>query len=143
MKLIYHLTNSHTEEEDNPCFIHFFYYLCKRNMKLLLGMLVGSLAQVLTFLQLQGRWKFEWMRNNQWLVVLMGIPISILFMTSVSLMVQHFDGQLWPSRLIGFVIGTIMFTILSVTLFGEPITVKTGVCLLLSLMILMVQLFWK
>jgi hypothetical protein len=112
-------------------------------MKLLLGMLVGSLAQVLTFLQLQGRWKFEWMRNNQWLVVLMGIPISILFMTSVSLMVQHFDGQLWPSRLIGFVIGTIMFTILSVTLFGEPITVKTGVCLLLSLMILMVQLFWK
>jgi len=112
-------------------------------MKLILGMLVGSLAQVLTFLQLQGRWKFEWMKNNQWLVVLMGIPISILFMTSVGLMVQHFDGQLWPSRLIGFVIGTIMFTILSVTLFGEPITVKTGVCLLLSLMILMVQLFWK
>jgi hypothetical protein len=112
-------------------------------MKLLLGMLVGSLAQVLTFLQLQGRWKFEWMRNNQWLVVLMGIPISILFMTSVGLMVQHFDGQLWPSRLIGFVIGTIMFTILSVTLFGEPITIKTGVCLVLSLMILMVQLFWK
>ena len=112
-------------------------------MKLILGMLVGSLAQVLTFLQLQGRWKYECMRNNQWLVVLMGIPISILFMTSVSLMVQHFDGQLWPSRLIGFVIGTIMFTILSVTLFGEPITVKTGVCLLLSLMILMVQLFWK
>jgi hypothetical protein len=112
-------------------------------MKLLLAILVGSLAQVLTFLQLQGRWKFEWMRNNQWLVVLMGIPISILFMTSVSLMVQHFDGQLWPSRLIGFVIGTIMFTILSVTLFGEPITIKTGVCLILSLMILMVQLFWK
>jgi len=58
-------------------------------------------------------------------------------------MVQHFDGQLWPSRLIGFVIGTIMFTIMSVSLFGEPITIKTGVCLLLSLMILMVQLFWK
>jgi hypothetical protein len=73
----------------------------------------------------------------------MGIPISILFMTSVGLMVQHFDGQLWPSRLIGFVIGTIMFTIMSVSLFGEPITIKTGVCLLLSLMILMVQLFWK
>jgi hypothetical protein len=112
-------------------------------MKLLLAILVGSLAQVLTFLQLQGRWKFECMRNHQWLVVLMGIPISILFMTSVGLMVQHFDGQLWPSRLIGFVIGTIMFTIMSVSLFGEPITIKTGVCLLLSLMILMVQLFWK
>jgi len=112
-------------------------------MKLLLAMLVGALAQVLTFLQLQGRWKFEWMRNNQWLVVLMGIPISILFMTSVGLMVEHFNGQLWPSRLIGFVLGTIMFTILSITLFGEPITLKTGVCLGLSFLILMVQLFWK
>jgi len=79
-------------------------------MKLLLGMLIGSLAQVLTFFQLQGRFKFEWMKTHQWAVVLLGIPISILFMTSVSLMVQHFDGQLWPSRLIGFVIGTIMFT---------------------------------
>lgn len=112
-------------------------------MKLILGMLVGTLAQVLTFLQLQGRWKYEWMRTHQWAVVLLGIPISILFMTSVSLMVQHFDGQLWPSRLIGFVIGTIMFTIMSITLFGEPVTMKTAICLVLSFMILMVQLFWK
>lgn len=112
-------------------------------MKLLLGMLVGVLAQTLTFLQLQGRWKFEWMKDHQWVMVLLGIPISILFMTSVSLMVEHFDGQLWPSRLIGFVIGTIMFTIMSVTLFGEPITMKTAICLTLSFIILMVQLFWK
>lgn len=112
-------------------------------MKLVLGMLVGTLAQILTFLQLQGRWKYEWMKDNQWAMVLLGIPISILFMTSVSLMVQHFDGQLWPSRLIGFVIGTVMFTIMSITLFGEPITLKTAICLMLSFMILIVQLFWK
>jgi putative Ca2+/H+ antiporter (TMEM165/GDT1 family) len=112
-------------------------------MKLLLGILVGVLAQTLTFLQLQGRWKYEWMRDHQWVMVLLGIPISILFMTSVSLMVQHFDGQLWPSRLIGFVIGTVMFTIMSVSLFGEPITIKTAICLVLSLIILMVQLFWE
>jgi len=112
-------------------------------MKLILGMLVGVLAQTLTFLQLQGRWKYEWMRDHQWVMVLLGIPISMLFMTSVSLMVQHFDGQLWPSRLIGFVIGTVMFTIMSVSLFGEPITIKTAICLALSFIILMVQLFWK
>ena len=63
-------------------------------MKLILGMLVGVLAQTLTFLQLQGRWKYEWMKDHQWVMVLLGIPISMLFMTSVSLMVQHFDGQL-------------------------------------------------
>ena len=53
-------------------------------MKLLLGMLIGLTAQALTFLQLQGRWKFEWMKTHQWAVVLLGIPISILFMTSAS-----------------------------------------------------------
>ena len=112
-------------------------------MNLIIGMLLGMTAQFLTFVQLQGRWKFEWMKNHQWIMVLLGIPISILFMTSVSLMVEHFEGQLWPSRLIGFVIGTIMFTIMSVSLFGEPITMKTAICLVLSLIILMVQLFWK
>jgi putative Ca2+/H+ antiporter (TMEM165/GDT1 family) len=112
-------------------------------MIVLVGVIVGMLAQSLTFLQLQGRFKFEWMKNHQWVMVLLGIPISILFMTSVSLMVEHFDGQLWPSRLIGFVLGTIMFTIMSVSLFGEPITMKTAICLGLSLTILMVQLFWK
>ena len=110
-------------------------------MKLLLGMLIGSLAQILTFLQLQGRWKFEWMKNHQWAMVLLGIPISILFMTSVSLMVEHFDGQLWPSRLIGFAIGTAIYTFMSILWFNEPITMKTAICLALSFIILIVQLF--
>ena len=112
-------------------------------MKLILGMLVGVLAQVLTFLQLQGRWKFEWMRTHQWAMVLLGIPISILFMTSVSLMVEHFDGQLWPSRLIGFAIGTAIYTFMSILWFNEPITMKTTICLVLSFIILLIQLFWK
>ena len=112
-------------------------------MKLLYGILLGLVAQTLTFIQLQGLYKWQWMKDKMWAVVLLGIPISALFMLSVRFMVEHFDGQLWPSRLIGFVIGTIMFTIMSVSLFGEPITMKTAICLVLSFIILMVQLFWK
>ena len=73
----------------------------------------------------------------------MGIPISMLFMFSVKNMVTAFDGQMWPSRLIGFSIGAIVFTIFSWWIFKEPITVKTGVCLLLAVGILTIQLFWK
>jgi hypothetical protein len=75
--------------------------------------------------------------------VLLGIPISALFMFSVRFMVEHFDGQLWPSRLIGFAVGTIVFATLSIILFGEPITHKTGVCLFLALCILLIQLLVK
>ena len=46
-------------------------------------------------------------------------------------------------RLIGFAIGTIVFAIMSILLFGEPITPKTGVCLFLAFCILLIQLFMK
>jgi len=33
--------------------------------------------------------------------------------------------------------------VMSISLFGEPVTMKTAICLVLSFIILMVQLFWK
>ena len=74
---------------------------------LLIGMFFGFLAQVATFYQLQGPLKFEWFKNHYWLTVLMGIPISMLFMYSVKNLIIAFDGQMWPSRLIGFSIGDV------------------------------------
>jgi len=110
---------------------------------LLVGIVFGFLAQFLTFFQLQGPLKFDWFKNNYWLTGFMGIPISILFMYSVKNMVTAFGGQMWPSRLIGFSIGAIVFTWLSWLIFEEPLTTKTYVCLSLALGILMIQLFWK
>jgi hypothetical protein len=110
---------------------------------LLTGIIFGFLAQSLTFFQLQGSLKFEWFKNHYWLTVLMGIPVSMLFMYSVKNMVIAFNGQLWPSRLIGFSIGAIVFTWLSWAIFSEPVTPKTWVCLTLAMTILLIQLFWK
>jgi hypothetical protein len=110
---------------------------------LIIGMLFGFIAQTATFFQLQGSLKFEWFKNHYWLVVLMGIPISMLFMFSVKHMVAAFEGEIWPSRLIGFSIGTIVFTIFSWSVFGEIITLKTTACLILALGILLIQFFWK
>jgi len=111
--------------------------------KFLIGLLFGIIAQIFTFFQLQGPMKYDWFKNHYWLVVLMGIPISMLFMFSVKNMVLAFGGQMWPSRLIGFSIGAIVFTYFSWSLFGEPLTLKTIICLFLAVSILMVQLFMK
>ena len=110
---------------------------------LLIGMLFGFAAQTMTFFQLQGSLKFDWFKNHYWLVVLMGIPISMLFMFSVKNMILAYGGEMWPSRLIGFSIGAIVFTYFSWSLFGEPLTLKTIICLFLAVSILMVQLFMK
>ena len=111
--------------------------------KLFIGVVFGILAQTLTFFQLQGQLKYDWFKNHYWLVVLMGIPVSMLFMYSVKNMVTAYGGEMWPSRLIGFSIGAIVFTYFSWSLFGEPLTIKTIICLILSFSILGVQLFMK
>ena len=110
---------------------------------LIIGILFGFFAQIGTFFQLQGQMKYQWAKDHYWIMVLMGIPISMLFMYSVKNIVIAFDGQMWPSRLIGFSIGAVVFTWLSWLIFKEPLTTKTIICLILAMGILVIQLFWK
>lgn len=112
-------------------------------MQLILGILFGTLAQILVFFQIQGSLKYQFLQDYKWLVLLSGIPITWLFIESMKYIYQWSDGQLWPGRLIGFSIGIVVFTAMSIILFGEGISVKTGICLVLSVLILLIQIFWK
>jgi multidrug transporter EmrE-like cation transporter len=112
-------------------------------MYLLKGIIFGFVAQILTFLQLQGQMKIEWFKNHPIIIALLGVPISLLFMYSVKNMVEAYNGEIWPSRLIGFGIGVIVFTIMSHYLFKEPLTPKTLTCLGLGVCIILIQLIWK
>lgn len=107
------------------------------------GALYGTLAQIITFLQLQGNIKWGWYAKYPFWVLLASVPISILFIKSVEKIVAAFNGEIWPSRLIGFGIGIIVFYVMSYFLFNEPVTTKTFVCLLLACAIIGVQVFWK
>jgi len=112
-------------------------------MNFILGLLYGIAAQIFTFIQLQGQFKFQWMKDNPFYMALMGVPISLLYLGSVKHLVAHFDGQLWPSRLMGFAIGAIIFTAMSWAWFKEPLSLKTLICLGLAVCIMLIQLFWK
>lgn len=112
-------------------------------MNLGLGFLYGLMAQILTFVQLQGQFKFQWAKDNPMYMALMGVPLSLLYLQSVKHLVLYFEGQLWPSRLLGFAIGAIVFTFMSWAWFREPLSLKTLVCLGLAVCIMLIQLFWK
>ena len=112
-------------------------------MQLLKGFIFGLIAQVFTFFQLQGQIKYEWFKNHPIIIAFMGVPISLLFMYSVRNFVAAYDGQIWPSRLIGFGIGVVVFTVMSHYLFREPISLKTLTCLGLGVLIILIQIFWK
>lgn len=111
--------------------------------KLLLGVLFGTMGQILSFLQLQGSVKYNWFQKYPIIVLLSSIPAAWFYIKSVENLVLWGNGQLWPSRLIGFGIGIIVFVTLSWILFKEPLNLKTITCLLLAASILLIQIFWK
>ncbi len=112
-------------------------------MNLLIGFLYGLVAQILTFLQLQGSIKYGWYEKYPIIIILASIPSGWLFLKSVQNFVIAFEGEIWPSRLLGYGIGVIVFTLMSWQLFGEHLNTKTLVCLGLSVLIILIQILWK
>jgi hypothetical protein len=112
-------------------------------MEIIYGIMYGLVAQVGSFMQLQGAMRYGWYQKYLWLVLLISVPLSWLYIKSVEHFIAAFNGQLWPSRLIGFGLGIIVFSIMSHFLFKEPFSPKTIVCLGLGLTIIALQIFWK
>jgi hypothetical protein len=112
-------------------------------MNIIYGILFGLLGQIGSYLQLQGAMKLGWFPKYFWPVLLMSVPLSWFYIKSVEYFVTAFNGQLWPSRLIGFGLGIFVFSIMSHYLFKEPFTPKTIVCIGLGLTIIAIQILWK
>jgi len=109
-------------------------------MNIIYGILFGLLGQIGSFMQLQGAMKLGWFPKYFWPVLLMSIPLSWFYIKSVEYFVTAFNGQLWPSRLIGFGLGIFVFSLMSHYLFKEPFTPKTIVCIGLGLTIIAIQI---
>jgi hypothetical protein len=112
-------------------------------MNIIYGILFGLLGQIGSYLQLQGAMKLGWFPKYFWPVLLMSVPLSWFYIKSVEYFVAAFDGQLWPSRLIGFGLGIVVFSIMSHYLFKEPFSPKTLVCIGLGISIILIQILWK
>ncbi len=111
-------------------------------MKLLNGIGIIILAQILSFIQLQGQVKWPWAKDNPLVMMLFGLPIGYMFIKSTGI-INEVTGETWPGRLIGQGIGIVMFSIMSWIMFREPLTIKTGVCIALALSVVVIQIFWK
>ena len=108
---------------------------------LFLGIFYGLIAQIGTFLQLQGNIRYGWYEKHPILLLSSSIPLAWLYIKSVELFVSAFDGRIWPSRFIGFSLGVIVFALMSRYLFGEPITLKVVVSIFLALCIVLAQIY--
>ena len=109
------------------------------NKDVLICVIILFVAQIIIWFQLNGQLKWEWFKDNYLLMSLMGIPISYMLLLTTKYGFQGF-GQLWPIRLMGFATGMISFPFITYFILGEGITFKTGVSILLAIIIMLLQL---
>jgi len=100
-------------------------------------------AHIAVWFQLNGQFKWDWFKNNEWVLALAGVPISFLYLWGTKYAVNGFDGLLWPGRFVGFGVGMVVYAIFTGYFFNEGITPKTAISLGLALLLISVQLFWK
>jgi hypothetical protein len=100
-------------------------------------------GQILVWIQVNGPLIWEWAKTWRWALMLLGVPITWLFMEATSHVVQGFGGMFWPGRFMSFTAGIFIFTVMTYLFRDEAINMKTAISLLLAFSLILVQLFWK
>ena len=108
------------------------------NKEVLICVILLFVAQIVIWFQLNGQLKWDWFKDNYFIMSLMGVPISYMLLVSTKYGYQGF-GELWPIRLLGFAVGMISFPFLTYWMLGEGITLKTGLSILLAVIIMLLQ----
>jgi hypothetical protein len=107
------------------------------------GILYFIIGHVLVWFQLNGQFIWKSFQKYEWVVALGGFIVSFFYIWATKYTVQSFDGLLWPARFIGFAIGIGIYAIFVEIFFKEGISIKTFISLILCLILISIQLFWK
>tara|TARA_B100000282_G_scaffold296879_1_gene280783 strand:+ start:7387 stop:7725 length:339 start_codon:yes stop_codon:yes gene_type:complete len=112
-------------------------------VKLLIGILFFLCGQVAGWYQLNLQKMYDWWADKAILsAILVGVPTSILFWYGWKY-ISEATGSVWSARFIGSSAGFVVFPILTWFMLGESMfTAKTLVCLALSILIILIQIFY-
>jgi len=109
------------------------------NKEILYCILILFFVQIAVWFQLNAQVRWDWFKDNYWLMSLVGVPISYALMYSTKYGYTGF-GELWPIRLMGFAVGMVIFPFNTYMVLGEGITLKTGLSITLAGIIMLLQL---
>lgn len=110
---------------------------------IMLSILIFLLGQIVVWVQVNGPILWDWAKSYKFLLMLLGVPITWMFMEATRYAILGFDGQFWPGRFLSFTAGIFIFTIMTYIFRAEAITIKTAISLCLALSLILVQIFWK
>jgi len=111
---------------------------------LLLGISLFILGHVLAWFQLNSQFVWTWARDHPYLMVAAyALPIGVCFLFGTRLVVEE-TGALWTSRFLAFSASYVAFPAMTWYFLNESMfTPKTLVCIALSVVIALIQIFWR
>jgi len=112
-------------------------------VKLYIGILFFLFGQILGWYQLNLQKMYDWWANKALLsAITVGVPTSVFFWYGWKY-ISEATGSVWTARFLGSTAGFVVFPILTWFVLGESMfTTKTMICLALSLMIILIQIFY-
>ena len=108
------------------------------NKDILITIYILFSVQIVIWYQLNGQLISQWCKEHPWTLSLLGIPISYALILTTQYGYRGF-GELWPIRLLGFATGMISFPVITYLILGEGITIKTGISIILAIIIMILQ----
>jgi len=113
------------------------------NPSLLLGILIMTAVNIAVWYQVNLQFVNPWFKQYPIIISLFGFPISYAIIKGTNHLVDGLDGMLWGSRLITFSIGIVIFAALTYIHMGQGLNIKTIVSVMLALILVAIQVFWK
>ena len=112
-------------------------------MKLILAIVLLSIVYVIGWYQIHGQFLSEWFKKYEYYLIWISVPSTLISIRAIKLINEHFNGLIWPNRILTFSIGIVLFTVLTSYHFGEKLNLKTLTLLCLCASIVILQIFWK
>ena len=112
-------------------------------MKLFLAILLLSIVYVIGWYQIHGQFLWDWFKKYEYYLIWISVPSTLISIRAIKLINEHFNGLIWPNRILTFTIGIILFTFLTSYHFGEKLSLKTLTLLCLCGIIVTLQVIWK
>jgi hypothetical protein len=100
-------------------------------------------AQGGAWLQHNLQFKYPKLGPEWWGWYVASIPITWLFLKSTQLGVTGFGGSVWANRFLGFVVGMLVYAVLTQWFFDQEMTRKVWIQMGLCISILFVQFYMK
>jgi hypothetical protein len=112
-------------------------------MNLALALVYFLIGQTIVWFTTNAQFFSDWASRKAWLLTIISAPVTYLFIMGTKHCALHFDGMLWPGRFIGFAMGMVAFTMLTYWIMDEAINIKTIISLVLAVILVCIQIFWK